>query len=142
MVRITAPQFLDEPSPDEFRYYPGFVISRLLARGLGCVEADRANAHDGRVDFVWVRWRGGQSEVIGSLPITSFIPALARFGPWCGHPDLLLFGHCLFACDYPAEGELQSHRFSLFVCNTNDTGQWVRLYLYGIGSPVTKPSIQ
>jgi hypothetical protein len=29
-----------------------------------------------------------------------------------------------------------------FVCNTSDTGQWVRLYLYGIGSTATEPSIQ
>jgi hypothetical protein len=142
MVQITAPQILDEPSPDEFKYYSGFVITRLLTLGLGCVEADCALAHDGKVDFVWTPRRGGQPNVIGSLAINSFIPALARFGPWCGHPDLLLFGHCLFTCYHESDGEVKPHGFSLYVCNTNDTGQWVRLYLYGIGSLFTKPWIQ
>ena len=122
----------NEPTDQEFRFYPHFIIGRLIKLGIGKVEADKSLCHDGKVDFIFTSHHTGKSELVGSLPEGFYRPALARFGPSCGAEDILYFGHTLFACEHEYEGKLRPHRFSMFVSNIQVSSFWLRLYLYQI----------
>jgi len=121
-----------EPTDQEFRFYPHFIVGKLLKLGIGKVEADKSLCHEGRVDFVFTSHLTGKTEFIGSLAEGFYRPALARFGPSCGADDILYHGHTLFACDHEYDGKLCTHRFSMFVSNIRVSGFWLRLYLYQI----------
>jgi hypothetical protein len=128
--------------PAELHLYPEYIIGELMKRGMGKIEADRALAHDDKVDFVFTPAKGGGPEVVGSLGIGYFRSALARFGPRCHCRDILYAGHTLFTCDFVRDGALKLHHFSMFVCNFQNCGFWLRLYLYQISDndrPVFEP---
>jgi hypothetical protein len=131
-----------EPSAEEFRLYPDYLIDCLLREGVGMIEADREHHHDDKVDFVFTLRKTGESKIIGSLTSGFFRSVLARFGPRCGAEEMLYAGHTLFACKYEREGSVRLHRFSLFVCNEPTMGVWLRLYLYAIDGiwPMRKES--
>lgn len=121
-----------DPSDQEFRFYPYFIIGRLLKLGVGKVEADKALCHGGKVDFVFTSHLTGKTELIGSLSEGFYRPALARFGPSCGAEDILYSGNTLFACEHKHAGCMRAHRFSMYVSNARVSGFWLRLYLYQI----------
>jgi hypothetical protein len=121
-----------EPSAEEFRQYPDYLIGCLLREGVGMIEADREHCRDDKVDFVFTLRKTGESKIIGSLTSGLFRSMLARLGPRCGADEMLYAGHTLFTCKYEREGSVRLHRFSLFVCNEPTMGVWLRLYLYAI----------
>ena len=121
-----------EPSGEEFRLYPDYLVYRLLKLGIGGIEAARASGDNERVDFVFTSHRTGKSEVAASIGSGFFRPLLARLGPRFGADDMLYMGHTLFACEAECEGQKRLHRFSLFVCNEPTMGIWMKLYFYCI----------
>lgn len=121
-----------EPIDEDITHYPDFLIGCLLHKGIGRIEADRAAAHDDKVDFIFTDHKTGRSELVGSVGKGVFRPILARFGPRCGADEMLYSGHTLFACEWENEGKKRMHRFSLFICNTPAMGIWMKLYLYCI----------
>jgi hypothetical protein len=119
-----------EPSGEDFRLFPDYLVGQLMKRGVGRIEADRNLQHDGRIDFVYTSQRTHRTEVVASIPDGFFRPMLARFGPRCGSEDMLYCGHTFFACEHEREGKKRLHRFSLFVCNDPKMGVWLKLYRY------------
>lgn len=125
-----------EPASEDVVTYPDFLIGALLQKGMGRIEADRAFRHDGIVDFVFTSSDSSSTDLIGSINDGFFRPMLARFGVRCGVENLY-GGHTLFACEHEYQGSMRLHRFSLFVCNQNAMGFWMKLYLYSIDGAQT-----
>lgn len=121
-----------EPTDEDISDYPDFLICCLLRKGIGRIEADRAAAHNGKVDFIFTDRKTGRSELVGSVGQGVFRPILARFSVWCGAVEIVYSGHTLFACEWENEGKKRMHRFSLFLCNEPTIGIWMKLYLYCI----------
>ncbi len=132
MKEIEIQPIEKEPTAEDFRLYPDYLIGCLLREGVGLIEADRERHRDDKVDFVLTLRKTGETKIVGSLTSGFFRSVLARFGPRCGAEDMLYAGHTLFACKYGREGSDRLHRFSLFVCNEPTMGVWLRLYLYSI----------
>jgi len=121
-----------EPTAEEFRLYPDYLVSRLLKLGIGGIEASRAASGKESIDFIFTSHKTGQAEVVASIGRGFFRPLLARLGPRFGADDMLYMGHTLFACEAECRGRKHIHHFSLFVCNEPTMGIWMKLYLYGI----------
>ena len=121
-----------EPSAEDFRLYPDYLVNRLLKLGIGGIEAVRAANGKESVDFIFTSHRTGLIETIASIETGFFRPLLARLGPRFGADNMLYVGHTLFACEAECDGKRLTHRFSLFVCNEPTMGIWMKLYLYGI----------
>jgi len=121
-----------EPSGEEFRLYPDFLVNRLMKLGIGGIEAARTSGDNERVDFIFTSHQTGKREVVTSIAGGFFRSLLARLGPRFGAEDMLYMGHALFACEAECEEQKRLHRFSLFVCNEPTMGIWFKLYLYAI----------
>jgi hypothetical protein len=129
-----------QPTTEEFRLYPDYLVNLLLKLGIGGIEATRATDGKESVNFVFTSHQTGDSEVVGNIASGFFRPLLARLGPRFGAENILYMGHTLFACEAECEGQKRIHRFSLFVCNEPAMGIWMKLYFYRIDGvwPVRK----
>jgi hypothetical protein len=132
MKTIELQRMEAEPTGEDFRLYPDYLVNLLLKLGIGGIEASRADGGKESVNFIFTSHKSGQTKAVGSIGSGFFRPLLARLGPRFGADDMLYMGHTLFACEAECEGRKRLHRFSLFVCNEPTMGIWMKLYLYGI----------
>jgi hypothetical protein len=121
-----------EPTAEEFRLYPDYLVNRLVKLGIGRIEADRKIGDKESVDFIFTSHQTGKSEVMASVDKGFFRPLLARLGPRFGAEDMLYLGQTCFACEAECEGQKRLHRFALFVCNEPTMDIWMKLYFYCI----------
>ena len=131
MQKLTLQQIVDEPACTELSLYPDYLMGCLLREGLGRIEADYSSQRDGMVDFILNPEGNGSSKVVARLGTGYFRSVLARMAAKCGG-DMLYGGHALFHCEQERDGRILVHRFSLFICNLQHAGYWLRLYLYSI----------
>ena len=132
MKTIEVQRIEVEPTGEEFRLYPDYLVNRLIKLGVGVIEATRTSGDSERVDLVFTSHQTGESETVASIGSGIFRPLLARLGPRFGAEDMLYMGHTLFACEAECNGQKRLHRFSLFVCNEPTMGVWMKLYFYCI----------
>ena len=129
--KLTLQQIPREPAATDLSLYPDYLIGCLLREGLGRIEADYSSQRDGVVDFIFTPQGTGSSKVVARLGTGYFRSLLARVAAKCGD-DMLYGGHALFYCEQERDGRILVHRFSLFICNLQHAGFWLRLYLYSV----------
>lgn len=122
-----------QPSEQDAGSYPDYLITRLLQKGIGRVEANYDFKHDGIVDFVFTSPGSLESELFGTISQHFFRSVLAKFGFLCSVEDTIYAGYSAFVCEQ--EGSGNSSNFSLFICNDLRMGFWMKLYLHKVDGP-------
>ncbi len=132
MQSLTLQPVPERVNESDLSLYPDFLITCLLRTGIGRIEADLSLQRDGMVDFVLTAASPPSQQVVAQIGKGFFRSILARFGARLGEDFNLYGGHRLFSCEFEREGQIRTHRFSVFICNAQGTAFWLRLYLYCI----------
>lgn len=126
-MEALSPRFL-KSEPEELRFYPDFLISRLMDSGLGMIEGNRIEGDPNHCQWTMKLRDGHEETVIREAQKTwEFRNVLARLALNC--LDHNPYGDSSLFC---VEHEGRTFRFRLYTCNEPTMDYWARLYLYSI----------
>ena len=104
-----------------------YLIHRLVTGGVvGVIEPKWEVGSE--VDWVFTSRKTGEQGIVASCPVFLLRMILAQCG--CRLEISPYGGHSIFEVRYRGEEQPTPHGFSLFLCNEQAMGLWMKLYLY------------
>lgn len=133
MRSIAFQSITEQPDEQSVHLFPDFLVTGLMHRGLGRIEAYYPSRESEFVPFIFKTRDGHTEKIIGEIGRSFFRSVLAAFAVRC-RVENVYGGHALFSCDAETNGKSKTHRFSLFICNEPTTDFWLILYYYSIAN--------